>query len=104
MPLPVIKTEKIGKRKWVLLEPFGPVPSGFTFDGASVPRILWWYMDPATEAFEASCIHDYLLSIGSKQAHFEFYQALLAYRVPKVRAFIAYMSVCIYHKLKRVFT
>lgn len=103
MSMPTIKTEKIGKRKWMLLESFGPVPAGFVFDGASVPRVLWWFMDPATEAFEASCLHDYFLSQHRNTAHQEFYLALLAYRVPKWRAFAAYSSVTAYHKIKRLF-
>lgn len=103
MSMPTIKTEKIGKRKWKLIEPFGPVPSGFVFDGASVPRIFWWFMDPATDAFEASCIHDYYLSINNRTAHQEFYLALLAYRVNKFRSFVAYVFVSVYHKLKKAF-
>lgn len=65
-------THKLGKRKWELLEdyvtPHGvTVPAGFKSNGASVPRIFWWFLDPATEAFEAAIVHDYLLYMQEKK-------------------------------------
>lgn len=47
--MPGLKTEKIGRRRWRVLENFRHVPSGFEFDGASVPRIFWAFLDPASE-------------------------------------------------------
>lgn len=88
-----IKTEKIGKRRWRLVEPFRGVPAGFETDGASVPRLFWWFMDPASEAFEASVIHDHALRRKNPAAHRMFYRTLLEYRVPKWRALIAFSAV-----------
>lgn len=94
-----IKIEKIGKRRWRVLEPWRNVPAGFESDGASVPRFCWWFMDPATEAFEAAILHDYELLKFNPFAHRIFYKALLEYRVPKWRALIAYAAVKIWAKL-----
>lgn len=88
-----IKTEKIGKRRWRLLEPWRDIPAGFESDGASVPRFFWWFMDPATEAFEAAIIHDHALRAKKPYAHQLFYNALIEYQVPKWRALIAFVAV-----------
>ena len=37
------------------------VPSGFEFDGASVPFFLWWWVSPWRQwVVLAACVHDYL--------------------------------------------
>lgn len=102
----LIRTVKIGKRKWKLEEQFScyyggfvKVPKGFVSNGASVPRILWWFLDPATELFEAAVVHDYLLSINNQHAHFIFYKVALHYGVPKYKAKIALWSVKSYFGL-----
>jgi hypothetical protein len=99
----LIKTVKIGKRKWKLEEQFScyfgglvKVPKGFETNGASVPRVFWWFLDPATELFEAAVVHDYLLSIKNKHAHFIFYKVALHYGVPKYKAKIAHIAVKMY--------
>lgn len=86
--MPGLKTEKIGRRRWRVLENFRHVPAGFEFDGASVPRIFWAVLDPASEGFEAACLHDYNLSIGMpwKRAAREFRADLVCYGVPRWRA------------------
>lgn len=93
-------TLKVGKRKWVLTKdwhtPYGIVPEGTTTNGANVPRFLWWFLDPATEAFEASVLHDYFYqqALHTKQfADDAFYQTLLAYKVPAHKAKPAYLAV-----------
>jgi len=53
--------------RWQLLQPFTlhgiTVPSGYIFNGSSVPRLLWWLYPPSyAPAWEASCIHDYCYS------------------------------------------
>lgn len=97
-----IKTEKIGKRKWRLLQSFGPVPKGFITDGASVPRIFWWVASPGTDAFEAAVIHDWYLMVQPSIADLMFFKYLLAYGVPKWRAYLLYWSVIIWFKFKRL--
>jgi hypothetical protein len=93
-------TKKIGKRKWELTQdwqtPFGVVPKGFISNGANVPRFLWWFLDPATEAFEASVIHDYFYdnAIQTKAfADLAFYQVLRTYGVSQHKAQPAYWAV-----------
>ena len=39
------------------------IPKGFVFDGASVPRILWWLFPPAGRYMVAALLHDYLLGL-----------------------------------------
>ncbi|HAT42344.1 MAG TPA: phage tail protein [Rheinheimera sp.] len=88
-----IKVEKIGKRRWRLVESWRGVPAGFETDGASVPRIFWWFMDPASEAFEAAVLHDHALRRHNPAAHRIFLRTLIEYRVPTWRALIAYFAV-----------
>ena len=78
------------------------VPANFESDGASVWRPLWWFIDPAGEAFEAAVVHDYLLSIKSSLASDEFYKYLLLYGVKPWKAFIAYKAVDLYQAFKKL--
>jgi hypothetical protein len=52
----------VGKRRFRLLAPYErngiKVPSGFIFDGASIPRIFWSVFAPH-EYLTSSVIHDY---------------------------------------------
>lgn len=91
---------KVGTRKWELLQdwitPFGIIPKGFVSNGANVPRFLWWFLDPATEAFEASILHDYFYDFAVRSKSFAdqaFYQTLLAYGVSSYKAKSAYLAV-----------
>lgn len=88
-------TEKIGRQRWRVVKPFRHVPAGFEFDGASVPRIFWSFLDPATEAFEAACLHDFNLSRGVPWhvAAFLLRADLTRYGVPRWRAALAYFFV-----------
>ena len=39
------------------------VPSGYIFDGASIPWYLWWLFPPGYDpAWEAACVHDFIYS------------------------------------------
>jgi len=49
-----------GKRLWQVVEPYGPVPAGFTFDGASVPRLFWRIVTPGDpRVIRAAMLHDF---------------------------------------------
>lgn len=107
--LQTIKVEKIGKRMWKVQEDFTfhygktvTVPKGFITDGASVPRIFWWFLDPATELFEAGVVHDYMLSIEDKRAHVALYKAAQYYRVPKYKCKIVFYGVRSYFFFKNL--
>ena len=39
------------------------IPKGFTFDGSSSPRFLWWSFPPYGDFFFAAILHDYLYHI-----------------------------------------
>lgn len=97
-----LKTEKIGRRRWRVTENFRHVPAGFEFDGASVPRIFWAFLDPASEGFEAACLHDYNLAIGIPwgQAARAFRADLVCYGVPRWRAGIIFRAVSIWGVLR----
>lgn len=58
----------IAARKWQLVEDWPytlsdgtkiVIPKGFEFDGASVPRFLWWLLSPVGVLFIQGLIHDY---------------------------------------------
>lgn len=38
------------------------MPAGFVSDGASVPRLLWWYSPPDGMHRAAAIVHDFLYS------------------------------------------
>lgn len=93
-------TRKNGKHNWVVeadwATPFGVVPLGFQSDGASIPRIFWWFADPAGEFFEAAVLHDYLYNsaIGTKdKADLAFYQTALHFKATTWKAKVAYYAV-----------
>lgn len=93
-------TKKVGAYAWEVampfLNPWQVVPAGFVFNGASVPKPLWSIIDPAGEAFEAACVHDYLYqtTLRSKEyADSAFHAILVAYGVDKAKAYLAYRMV-----------
>jgi hypothetical protein len=54
--------------EWTLLEPLTfrdiTVPAGFTCDGASVPRPLWWFLPTWGRHSRAAVVHDYLCRLA----------------------------------------
>lgn len=92
-----LEVTKIGPRSWVLdkfwVTPYGTVPAGFITDGASSPRFAWVVVDPATEFFEASVIHDHLYryGIGTRKAADEAWRdTALKYGSNKLRTAMGY--------------
>lgn len=66
LELKVKPTDK--ERQWELLETIWykgiKVPSGFIFDGASIPIGLRWLFPHGGKKFFAACIHDYAYRTG----------------------------------------
>lgn len=100
--LGLLVTRKVGPRAWELVEdfrnPYQTVPKGFVFNGADVPRVFWTILDPATEGFEAACVHDYLYVTTLKTKEYAdkaFRELLMLYGVDEVRAELAYQAVCV---------
>jgi len=98
--LETLVVRKLGPQWWRVEEdfknPWQVVPKGFEFDGASVPQMLWGFLDSAGEAFEAACVHDYfyVTTLRDKEyADTVFYQMLLRYGVPEYKAKVAYRAV-----------
>lgn len=98
--LPTIVVRKLGPKWWRLEQdfhnPWQVVPKGFEFDGASVPQALWGFLDPAGEAFEAACVHDYLYVTTLKTKEYAddvFHKMLLRYGVSEHKALVAYRAV-----------
>lgn len=92
-----LEVTKTGPREWVLdkawVTPYGIVPAGFVSDGASSPRFAWSIVDPATEFFEASVIHDFLYRYGvgtRKAADVAWRETALKYGSNKTRTNIGY--------------
>ena len=50
-------------RKWEVMEdwsyPGFCIPKGFIFDGASVPRCLWWFLSPVGLLLIPGLVHDW---------------------------------------------
>lgn len=73
-----------GRNDWEMAEVYTlnevTVPKGFRFDGASIPRPLWWWKQPAGIAFAAGVIHDWLYRsqvLSRREADLHFYQCLI---------------------------
>lgn len=94
---------KIGRDEWELLEDFHVmgyvVPKGFITDGASVPRIFWWFARPSGEIFEAAILHDYLysgkdcLSGNRSQADNMFLSTMGMYNVETIKSHLIFLAV-----------
>ncbi len=82
------------------------IPVGFMSDGASVPRLLWWFLPPwGDRATFAALLHDYLLDrlqgfepggailLTRKECDGQFLAALLVLRVARWRAYLAWAGV-----------
>lgn len=82
-----LKTERLGNRLWVLLEPFifevdgirYTVPAGFVTDGASCPRLLWSICSPMAGPFgEGAVAHDWFYNEGPDIGRFNADMVLYA--------------------------
>lgn len=96
-------TSKNGKHSWVVeqdwITPMCKIPKGFVSDGASIPRILWWFADPAGEFFEAAVLHDYMYTQAlrtKKDADEVFYYTSLQFKATPWKAKFAYLFVKIF--------
>jgi hypothetical protein len=81
------------------------VPSGFVSDGATVPRLFWWFMPPfGDRGTRAALLHDYLLEmidsgtpvaeqITRGHADWQLFLALRALKVSTWRASVIYLGV-----------
>jgi hypothetical protein len=73
------------------------IPSGFRYDGASVPRFLWSVTGITPDGLHraATLIHDYLYvnrihGLSRRQVDKLFYEQMLKLGVPKRKALIMY--------------
>lgn len=72
------------------------VPKGFRFDGASIPRPLWWWNDPAGVSFPAAIVHDYHYThqtVSRKQADDAFFRNLVSIGVRPTAAWLMWVAV-----------
>lgn len=85
--------------RYMLLEPVTllgyTAPEGFITDGASVPRLLWFWLPPVHKYFAAAVIHDWLLSINTdrKVADEIFYKCLKKLGIGSIRSKLMYWAV-----------
>lgn len=84
-------------KTWVT--PYGNIPKGFNTNGASIPRIFWWFMHPSGVLFEAATMHDYLYDnalLTKQKADTIFRKIALDHGVSKLKINIAYVLVRIF--------
>lgn len=64
----MLPTHWYSKPMYILVAPLtnGPyvAPKGFTSDGATIPRLLWWVWPPVNRYFLPAVMHDYTLSLN----------------------------------------
>lgn len=73
------------------------VPAGFVYDGASVFRLGWWFLQPmGSLADRAVCLHDWCYgteAFSRKDCDKLFYNAMLDDKTPKWKAWPVYQMV-----------
>jgi hypothetical protein len=82
------------------------IPAGYVSDGATVPRIFWWFMPPwGHRGTRAALVHDYLLEMlvdkrtpvagidTRSKCDWQFFLALKALGVPDWRARLTFWGV-----------
>lgn len=105
-----LRTDKIDRRRWVLISPLVydgskkyVVPKGFETDGASIPRIAWWFCHPMDgNHAKPSVLHDYLCETSYNQPHTDkiFLEAMEANGVGWLKRTVMFNSVRLYQILK----
>jgi hypothetical protein len=98
-----VKIMRRGARELTLIEDavlFGVlIPKGFTCDGATVPRALWWVLSPLTDGMYAAIVHDFRLKEDEECANIrrmadeEFFRNLRSSGLNLFRATTAYIAV-----------
>ncbi len=73
------------------------VPAGYETDFASIPRQLWWLINPFGDQAEGSIVHDWLYAVGERGkfdfANKVFRSGLLDEHVPLWKADLMYAAV-----------
>ena len=81
------------------------IPKGYYWDGATVPRPLWFLFAPVGKAFWPAIVHDFLYEtkgkgipgyrhdLTRKQVDKIFLRQMIAEGVPKVQAHLMYWGV-----------
>lgn len=74
------------------------IPKGFTTDGSSSPRLLWFLFPPVCRYFPAAAVHDFLLESGVswKIANRHFRRALKEHNIRPWRKKLMSVGVAIY--------
>ena len=98
-----LKTKYLGNERWKILKDFHyyhqdgtyTVPSGFTLDFDSVPRIPFAYAWLKGRAHKSAAVHDhaYAAQIGRKKADKLFLDAMKAEGVPRRHRWPLYWGV-----------
>lgn len=90
------------------------VPEGFLSDGASIPRVFWFWASPIGRHAQAAILHDYLceyltiledgkpVEITRKEADQIFKESLLVLGVSNSKANIMYAGVSAYRLVANV--
>jgi len=104
--LSVKETTRLGERVFILERSFGyhsellgrhvVVPVGFSTDGASVPKAIWWLYHPLGKYFRAAVIHDWFCvthSVDHVTAAKVFREAMQVCGVNKWRRQKMYLAV-----------
>jgi len=100
--------------RWTCTEPGHEVdieiPAGTMSDGATVPRLLWWFLPPwGDRATPAAVLHDFLCERLDQGHPFpncdtrarcdaQFRLALIALKIPRWRAWLCWAGVRLYSK------
>lgn len=92
-----------GECNWELVKTYRlnghTVPRGFRFDGASIPRFLWWWNQPSGIAFPAAIVHDFHYShqpVPRKFADRSFYWNLIGIGVRTTAAWLMWAAVRVF--------
>lgn len=78
------------------------IPSGYTTDGCSSPRLLWSFFPQIDKALHAYILHDYLVDIGHpwKEATKLFNSSLKACGVGRIKRGVMTITVTLWGKIR----
>jgi len=77
------------------------IPAGFKSDGATIPRLLWWFIPPFKPKYlPAVIVHDYLCNLEKYRQADVWFSYLLLQIEDSFKTRMMIRAVKLYHRFK----
>lgn len=105
----------LANRRYQLINPIKVgdkiIPAGYTTNGANIPRMFWWLIEPnQSDIMPAIILHDYLCDVADgtvsaspitfKEADIALKNNLVKLNQPKWKINLIYAGVRVYHYVR----